>query len=122
MKATNHIIHDLREDRDLRQSDVATVIGTTQQHYSRCEKGESDFSLRAIDALADYYQVSADYLLGRTDCRQGIDVLNQQITPEHSVGKMLTDVLSLSLHGRNAVLEYIHLQKIKETVEHTKSK
>ena len=119
MKTINHIIRDLREDRDLRQADVAIVIGTTQQHYSRCEKGESEFSVRAIGALADFYQVSADYLLGRTECRQGI-VLKQKVTPEHSIGKMLTDTLSLSLDGRYAVLEYIDLQKIKEAAEQRK--
>lgn len=120
MKAINQIIRDLREDKDLRQSDIAAVLGTTQQHYSRCEKGESQLSTRSVIALADFYQVSTDYLLGQTDCKPGMDVLNQQITEEYSTGRFLTDVLSLSTAGRSAVVEYLKLHLLKEEVEQKK--
>lgn len=120
MKAINEIIRDLREDKDLRQSDIAAVLGTTQQHYSRCEKGESQLSTRSIIALADFYQVSTDYLLGRTDCKQGVDVLNQQVTGNFSTGRFLTDLLSLSIVGRYAVVDYLKLHLLKEEVEQKK--
>lgn len=116
MKAINEIIRDLREDRDLRQVDVAKIIGTTQQHYSRCEKGESELPARAVITLANYYRVSTDYLLGRTDCKQGVDALNQPVTIEYTTGRLLTDVLSLGDTGRHAVIDYIILQKLKEKV------
>ncbi len=116
MKKANEIIRGLREDRDLRQSDIAKLIGTTQQHYSRCEKGECEFSARAITVLADYYMVSTDFLFGRTDCQGGVDSLNQSIISDWTTGQLITDVLSLSDTGRRAVIEYISLQKLKETV------
>ena len=59
-------IKDLREDRDLTQSDVARVIKTTQQQYSKIEAGKADISGEKIILLARFYNVSADYILGLT--------------------------------------------------------
>lgn len=57
-------IRDLREDRDLSQADVAKVIKTTQQQYSKIETGKADISGEKLRLLAEYYNVSADYILG----------------------------------------------------------
>ena len=59
-------IRDLREDRDLSQSVVAEIIKTTQQHYSKIETGKSDISGQKLILLAEYYNVSVDYILGLT--------------------------------------------------------
>lgn len=59
-------IKDLREDHDLTQSDVAKVIKTTQQQYSKIEAGKADISGEKIVLLARFYNVSADYILGLT--------------------------------------------------------
>ncbi len=114
MKNTIEILRSLREDRDLKQSDIADLIGTTQQQYSKYETGESELPIRALLILANYYKISADYLLGRTDSREGITVLNEKITDSSTVGSLLSDILSLGLSGRTAVLEYIHLQQLKQ--------
>ena len=57
-------IRDLREDRDLSQAEVAEVIGTTQQQYSKIETGKSDISGEKLKRLAKFYNISADYILG----------------------------------------------------------
>ena len=57
-------IRDLREDRDLSQAEIAKVIKTTQQQYSKIELGKADISGEKLILLAQYYNVSADYLLG----------------------------------------------------------
>ena len=64
MKTYVEIIRELREDRDLSQSDVAKVLGTTQQVYSRYEKGENEMPIRHLITLCKFYKVSADYVLG----------------------------------------------------------
>lgn len=117
MKNTIEILRGLREDKDLKQSDIANLIGTTQQQYSKYETGESELPLRALSILADHYQVSADYLMGRTDCREGIAALNKKIIDSITAGSLLSDVMSLSAAGRRAVLEYISLQKLKQRYE-----
>lgn len=58
------IIRELREDRDLKQSEVAELLGTTQQVYSRYENGVNELPIRHLRTLCKYYQVSADYILG----------------------------------------------------------
>ena len=64
LKQSYEIIRELREDHDLKQSDLAKVLGTTQQVYSRYENGINEIPIRHIIKLCRFYQVSADYLLG----------------------------------------------------------
>lgn len=58
-------IRDLREDRDLRQADVAQAIGIDQRTLSNYETGKTNPDSFAIIKLADFFNVSADYLIGR---------------------------------------------------------
>ena len=60
-------IRDLREDHDLSQAEVAEVIKTTQQQYSKIELGKADICGEKLILLARFYGVSTDYLLGLTD-------------------------------------------------------
>ncbi|MBR2406988.1 MAG: helix-turn-helix transcriptional regulator [Clostridia bacterium] len=57
-------IRELREDRDLSQTEIAKILKTTQQQYSKIETGRSDISGEKLKLLAEFYQVSADYILG----------------------------------------------------------
>ena len=60
-------LKDLREDHDLTQTDVAKILFITQQQYSLYEKGYRDIPTAALITLANLYNTSVDYLLGRTD-------------------------------------------------------
>ena len=60
-------IRDLREDNDLTQAFVAKLLFITQQQYSLYEKGYRDIPTNLLITLADYYKVSTDYILNRTD-------------------------------------------------------
>ena len=60
------MIRDLREDADLTQAEVAKVLGTSQTMYARYERGANELPLRHLLTLCEIYQVSADYILGRT--------------------------------------------------------
>lgn len=64
MAEYTEILRGLREDHDLTQAQVATVLGTTQQVYARYEKGINELPVRHLRALCAYYGVSADYVLG----------------------------------------------------------
>ena len=59
-------LKDLRDDAELKQENVAKVLGTQQSVYSRYERGERTIPVPLLIKLADYYNVSTDYLLGRT--------------------------------------------------------
>ena len=60
-------IRDLREDRDLTQAQVGAAIGVPQRTYAYYESGQRMLPPQILCALADYYGVSVDYLLERTD-------------------------------------------------------
>ena len=64
MKTYYERLKDLREDHDLKQEDVAKILSTTQQVYSRYEKGINEIPLHHLVTLCKYYKVSADYILG----------------------------------------------------------
>ena len=60
----------MREDRDLRQKDMAEYLRCTQVSYSHYELGKRDIPTDVLIRLADFYGTSTDYLLGRTDVKQ----------------------------------------------------
>ena len=60
-------IRNLREDKDLTQTQVAQFLGMSQTGYSKYETGENDIPTAILLKLADFYQTTTDYLLGRTD-------------------------------------------------------
>lgn len=60
-------LRDLREDRDLNQTQVANVLGMSQTGYSKYETGENDIPTEVLIKLADFYGVSIDFLLGQTN-------------------------------------------------------
>lgn len=62
-----HRLADLRNDHDLRQKEIAAVLNMDPNVYSRYERGERELPVWALVKLADYYQTSADYILGRTE-------------------------------------------------------
>ena len=57
-------LRDLREDRDLKQTDVARVLGIEQTQYSRYERGVQMMGIDKYITLAKYYNVSLDFLTG----------------------------------------------------------
>lgn len=60
-------IRDLREDNDKTQQEIADFLGTSQTMYARYERGANELPIRHLLKLADYYGISTDYILGRTD-------------------------------------------------------
>lgn len=67
MKTYVDRIRELREDSDLLQKDVAEILKTTQQVYSRYENGVCEMPIRHLITLSKFYKVSADYILCLTD-------------------------------------------------------
>ena len=60
-------IRDLREDRDMTQTQVARLLGMSQTGYSKYETGENDLPTSVLKKLAKIYNTSIDYLLDETD-------------------------------------------------------
>lgn len=63
-------LRDLREDKDLNQTQIAQLLKTTQPQYSLYEKGLRQIPFDKVIELADFYNVSIDYIAGRTNNKQ----------------------------------------------------
>jgi hypothetical protein len=62
-------LKEIREDKDLLQSDIAKILNVSQVAYSYYEIGKRQLPIDLLKKLAIYYQTSTDYLLGLTDVR-----------------------------------------------------
>ncbi|MDD2426925.1 MAG: helix-turn-helix transcriptional regulator [Eubacteriales bacterium] len=68
-RALAHRLRLLRSDKKLRQADVAAALNISSRAYSNYERAYRMPDLRILSSLADYFNVSTDYLLGRTTLR-----------------------------------------------------
>ena len=63
-------LRDLREDKDLKQADIAKLLTVHQTTYSDYELNKLNIPVSVLHTLADFYGVSVDYLLGRTSIKE----------------------------------------------------
>ena len=63
-------LRGIREDRDIKQKEIAQILNVSQNTYSQYETGTRQMPLEVLIALAAFYQTSTDYLLGLTDCKE----------------------------------------------------
>ena len=63
---------ELRKERALTQTDVANLLGLAPSAYSRYERGKQDIPINCLKTLSEFYDVSIDYIVGRTDNRARI--------------------------------------------------
>lgn len=80
-------LREIRKDRDIKQEDVAKALGIKRQQYSEYEIGKRLIPLHYISDLADFYNVSVDYLIGRTDTKEPYkkSVLAKQNNKKHEI-------------------------------------
>lgn len=69
-------LYDLRTDNDLTQEKVAKILNTSKQTYGRYENGQRKLSIEDLIKLAEFYNVSTDYILGLSDEKEKIVVKN----------------------------------------------
>ncbi len=67
MKVMYQRIRDLREDKDMTQADMGMILSCSQRVYSNYERGDIDIPTVILIKIADFHDVSVDYLLERTD-------------------------------------------------------
>ncbi len=60
-------LRDLREDKDMYQKEIATILDTTREQYSRWERGAQEIPMHHAITLAKFYHVSMDYICGLTN-------------------------------------------------------
>ncbi len=111
-------LRDLKEDKDLKQSNIAKIIKVSENQYGRYERGENDIPLEKALILADFYNVSLDYIAGRTNDKKGF---NKSDLPNSEI-ELLKKYRSLSKERQVRVLERIDMLAEDQEEENAKIK
>lgn len=107
MIAAGDRLRDLREDKGKTQAEISSLLGTTQQIYSRYETNRTDLPLRHLIKLADYYQVSADYILGRTSYPKNPPEMAKPFLKNVTYGEVNGRISSFQTSTKKQLIEYI---------------
>lgn len=111
---TTDIIRKLREEEKLTQGYIAKRLGVVQQTYSNYERDNTEVPLEHLSKLADYYEVSIDYMVGRTSFQKPATELNAEYSNGKTTGAVLSKMLRLEADSREKLLDYIEFLKFKE--------
>ena len=112
MKEINHILQELRIDRDLRQKDLANYLGIAQQTYSNYETGTREIPIPILIQLIQFDQVSADYLLGIPPKFPGSSDMTRQYVDGISMNHLILEAQSLTRTNRRDLVRYIAFLKM----------
>jgi len=63
-------LRDIREDNDLTQSELGTLLNKSQQGYNHIEAGRAELKIDDLIKLCKFYNLSADYIIGLTDTQK----------------------------------------------------
>ena len=111
------MIAELRKDRGLLQKELAQLLGVSIGTISNYETGVHNPEIDTLIKLADYFNVSVDYMLGRIKFKTSLDTLNHPVIADNkhlTTEALLNDILALSTDSKKSLIEYLELLKMKE--------
>lgn len=108
------VLFQLRTERGVYQRELAEYLSVSVGTISNYENGVHCPDLKALCRIAEYFHVSADYLLGLTANAMPIDSLNIKLSNECTVGNVLNTILELSQSSRQKMAKYMEMIKICE--------
>ncbi len=111
-------LKDLRDDKDLRQKDVAKIINTSSNYYGNYESGKRPIPFERVIELANFYNVSIDYIAGRTTDKRGLT--RSELSDKET--ELIKKFRSLSESGKGRILERMDIivQEESEELSHFK--
>ncbi|MCM1101303.1 MAG: helix-turn-helix domain-containing protein [Clostridium sp.] len=109
-----NIISALRAERGIYQKELADHLKVSIGTISNYEQGIHSPDFETLCKLADYYNVSVDYLLGRTTFRTSLNELNRPLTKTYTVADLLNTTLELDSVSARSLVEYLDLLKLKQ--------
>ena len=112
----------LRKEKGILQKEVAAHLHMSVSTISSYEKGVHTPDLDTLIKLADFYEVSTDYLLQRTRYKANISTLNKRLSANYSVTirDLMNTTLELDQHNTNALLDYFELLTMRNSIKHPK--
>ena len=114
------LLAKLRKEKGVLQKEVANYLNVTVATISNYEKGVHLPDLNTLIMLADFFDVSTDYLLQRTDYRSSIDMLNHRLSADYTVSDLLNTVMELDARSMQALLDYYDLLMLRNSIKRVK--
>ncbi len=111
MRNVGQILSQLRKERELGQKELAALLNMSIGTISNYENNVHAPDLATLCKLADFFHVTTDYLLGRTDYRCPPEQLNRYITSDYTIHGLTTTLLSLDMKSRDSVINYVNYLK-----------
>lgn len=106
----------LRKEKGCLQKEIAVYLNVTVATVSNYEKGVHTPDLNTLIKLADFFDVSTDFLLQRTGYRASISTLNKQLSADYTVSDLLNTTLELDRRNTAALLDYYELLTLRNSV------
>ncbi|MCI8691987.1 MAG: helix-turn-helix transcriptional regulator [Lachnospiraceae bacterium] len=122
MSTVGAIIAKLRKEKEVGQKELAVLLNMSVATISNYEKGVHSPDLSTICKLADYFQVTTDYLLGRTSYRCAPEILDDYLISDFTINNIVNTLLSLSPEARSAVIHYANYMKDMQDIPDIQSK
>lgn len=115
------VLYQLRTERGYYQKELASYLKVSIGTISNYEKGIHYPDLNTLVKIADFFQLSTDYLLQRTNLTFGMESLNQPIEADYTVADLMNTTLQLDKKSRSLLMEYAELMKLKNSLQEAKS-
>lgn len=103
----------LRTEKGVYQKELAAYLNVSVGTVSNYEKGIHSPDLDTLCRLADYFSVTTDYLLGRTNFRCDPSLLNRRLTREYTISDIVNTTLELSPRDACLMIDYLNLLKLR---------
>lgn len=116
MAKFGEILQELRKDNGLSQQDLGKILHVTPGTISNYENSVSLPGVERLVEMADYFQVSTDYLLGRCSSRLSPDAWNQAALGERTVGELIHTIRGLTPDQRGALALIISDMALRATI------
>lgn len=101
-------LHALREKNGLKQNELASILHISCSSISAYERGERAPNLDIILALSEYFDVTTDYLLGKTSYSQSPSILTEKVSDGTPIGEIVIALKALSKKQQDAIVLIIN--------------
>ena len=117
MRSFGEILASLREERGIYQKELAAIlkvsVGTISNYENNIHFPDQD----ALIQLADYFDVTIDYLMGRTPYRYNPEALKQECAPDTTIADLLDIIQHFNSHNMASLLDYVELLQLRQKAE-----
>ncbi len=110
-------LYRLRVERGIYQKQLAVYLHVSVGTISNYENGIHSPDLKTLCKLANYFQVSADYLLDRTQYVSPIDDLNRELVDRYTASDIMNTIIELSPESRKDLVKYLSMLSICDRAE-----